>query len=164
MYDWKVLFVKPRTEKKVAEYCRLYRIPYYLPLCERHRIVQRRKVLVHLPLFAGYVFAEFPVTQRLQLLQTNCLVSILEPPSGFGLARQLVAVRRMLSANPEISAEPPLAKGVRVRIIDGPLMGVEGLVEEITGKTVHKVVINIEMIGQAVSTTVAAADLEVVPK
>lgn len=164
MYDWKVLFVKPRTEKKVAEYCKLYRIHYFLPLCEKHRVVQRRKVLVHLPLFAGYVFADFPATQRLQLLQTNCLVSVLEPTSGFKLARQLVMVRRMLRANPEISAEPPLAKGVRVRIVAGPFMGIEGLVAEVKGKAVHKVVINIEMIGQAISATVAASDLEVVPK
>lgn len=79
MLDWKVLYVKPRCEKKVAEYCNLYRIPYFLPLCEKRRIVQRRKVLVTLPLFPGYVFAEFPSAQRLTLLQTNQLVRILDP-------------------------------------------------------------------------------------
>ena len=79
MKNWKVLFVKPRAEKKVTEYCRLYGIPFYLPLRERQRIVQRRKIRVRVPIFPGYVFACFPDAQRMPLLQTNLLVRILVP-------------------------------------------------------------------------------------
>ena len=61
MKDWKVLFVKPRTEKKVAEYCKLYGIDFYLPLREQTRNVQRRKISVIMPLFPGYVFVRLPL-------------------------------------------------------------------------------------------------------
>jgi transcription antitermination factor NusG len=158
MQNWKVLFVKPRTEKKVGEYCALYRIPFYLPLREKTRVVQRRKVKVLLPLFPGYVFARFKADQRLLLLQTNLLVRVLEPESPRQLVRNLVMLRRMLRANPGLEAEQPLTKGRMVRIIDGPFMGVEGRVARLAGKA--KVVLNFEMIGQATSVTVEASLVE----
>ena len=54
---WHVLHVKPRTEKKVAEFCELRRVLPYLPLREETKIYQRRKVTVQKPAFPGYVFA-----------------------------------------------------------------------------------------------------------
>ena len=151
--DWKVLYVKPRCEKKTAAFCESYGIPYYLPTSLKTRIIQRRKVNVDLPLFPGYVFAEFTMDSRLRLIQTNQLVRILVPDRPLQLARQLVMVRKALTANPMLTAEPPLEAGMNVRVIDGPMMGIIGTVERLTSKL--RVVVNIEMIGQAVSMTVA---------
>lgn len=150
--DWKVLYVKPRCEKKTAAFCESYGIPHYLPTSLKTRIVQRRKVNVVLPLFPGYVFAEFSIDSRLKLLQTNQLVRILEPERPLLLARQLVMVRKALTADPTLTAEPTLEKGMNVRVIDGPMMGVIGTVERLASKL--RVVVNIEMIGQAVAMTV----------
>ncbi|MBP5321028.1 MAG: hypothetical protein J6334_08570 [Kiritimatiellae bacterium] len=163
MFNWKVLFVKPRTEKKVADYCNIYGIPYYLPLREKSRIVQRRKVKVQLPLFPGYVFVEFATgSQRLQLLQTNCLVKILVPRSGYQLARQLVQVRRALKIDPTLVPDMPLEKGKRVRVISGPFMGMEGLITDLRGRKKRRVVMNLEMIGQSISVEVEPIDIELV--
>jgi len=158
MKNWKVLFVKPRTEKKVAEYCALYGIPCYLPLRENSHVVQRRKVTFMLPVFPGYVFAKFPAEQRLCLLQTNLLVRILEPLNTRRMLRDLIMVRRALKANPELKASAPLAKGRPVRIIDGPFMGVEGLVARMAGTM--KVVLNVEMIGRSLTVTAETNQLE----
>ena len=160
MYDWKVLFVKPRTEKKVAQYCTLYKIPYFLPLTQKKRIVQRRKTFVTLPLFSGYVFANFSSAQRLQLLQSNCIVKILVPQSGYQLARSLVMVRKALTADPQLTAVPPLHKGQKVKIISGPFMGIEGVVTDLRGDGSKTVILNLEMIGQAVPVVTDVLDLE----
>ncbi len=159
MYDWKVLFVKPRTEKKVLEYCSLYGIPVYLPLREKTHVVQRRKVTVKVPVFPGYVFASFGHGQRLQLLQTNLLVRVLEPENPRRMLRDLIMVRRALRANPSLEAAKPLTCGRLVRVISGPFMGVEGRVARLAGKV--KVVLNIDMIGQAVSVTASMDQIEV---
>jgi transcription antitermination factor NusG len=159
MQNWKVLFVKPRTEKKVTEYCALYRIPCYLPLRAKTRVVQRRKVTFTLPVFPGYVFAEFTAGQRLQLLQTNLIVRTLEPTSPRRLLRDLVMVRRALRADPTLQPVKPLTKGRLVRIIGGPFMGVEGRVARLAGTL--KVVLNVDMIGQAVSVTAETDQVEV---
>ena len=151
MQHWKVLFVKPRTEKKVSEYCRLFGIHHYLPLRKKTRIIQRRKVTVDLPLFPGYIFVRLHPSLRLQMLQSNLLVRILEPLKPRKMLRDLVMVRRALRVNPSLLTTRPLAKGMRVRIIAGPFMGTEGLVTRIAAKT--KVTLNVDMIGQAVSFT-----------
>jgi len=151
MQNWKVLFVKPRTEKKVTEYCSLYRIPCYLPLREKTRTVQRRKVTFMLPVFPGYVFVKLLPAQRLSLLQSNLLVRILEPSQPRRMLRDLVMVRRALKADPTLVPTEPLTQGRMVRIVAGPFMGVEGRVARMAGTL--KVVLNVDMIGQAVSVT-----------
>ena len=159
MQNWKVLFVKPRTEKKVAEYCALYNIPCYLPLRENARVVQRRKVTTQLPVFPGYVFAKFPLSQRLPLLQTNLIVRILEPLQPRRLLRDLIMVRRALRADPALKPVKHLAKGQLVRIVGGPFQGVEGRVARLAGTL--KVVLNIDMIGQAVAVTAETDQVEI---
>jgi len=159
MKHWKVLFVKPRTEKKVAEYCVLYGIHHYLPLRTKKRIIQRRRVTVEQPLFPGYVFVRLPPQQRLLLLQTNLLVHIIKPLHPRKLLRNLVMVRRALRVNPEVLTSRPLTKGRLVRIIAGPFMGVEGRVARLAAKT--KVILNVDMIGQAIAVETEADFVEV---
>ena len=159
MQNWRVLFVKPRTEKKVTEYCALYNLPFYLPLRETTRVVQRRKVSFLLPVFPGYVFAKFSHEQRLQLLQTNLLVRVLDPGSPRKLLRDLIMVRRALKADPTLKPAHPLSQGRRVRIVSGPFTGIEGRVARMAGTL--KVVLNVDMIGQAVSLTAEAEQVEV---
>ena len=158
MLHWKVLFVKPRTEKKVSEYCDLFGIRHYLPLRQKKRIVQRRKVFVNLPLFPGYVFVRLPPEQRLLILETNLLVRIIQPLQPRKMMRDLVMVRRALRVNPQAVTTRPLTKGMRIRIIAGPFMGVEGLVARLSAKT--KVVLNVEMIGQAIAVETDADFVE----
>jgi len=159
MQNWKVLFVKPRTEKKMTDYCELYGIPFYLPLREKTRVVQRRKVTTRIPVFPGYVFARFDQSQRLQMQQTNLLVRILEPENPRRMLRDLAMVRRALRANPALAAVKPLAKGRPVRIISGPFAGIEGRVARMAGTL--KVILNVDLIGQAVSVTAETDQVEV---
>jgi len=158
MQNWKVLFVKPKTEKKVAEYCELYRIPFYLPMREKDRVYQRRKVVTHLPVFPGYVFAQFSDSQRLQLLQTNLLVRVLVPARPRLMLRDLVMVRRALHADPALMPTKPLQKGRMVRIVSGPFMGIEGRVARMAGTM--RVVINVELIGQAIAVNATTDQVE----
>jgi transcriptional antiterminator RfaH len=159
MKHWKVLFVKPRTEKKVAEYCKLYGIDFYLPMRENTRVVQRRKISVIVPLFSGYVFVRLLPTQKLQLQQTNLLVRILEPSNPRKMLRDLIMVRRALRADPALAPAKPLTKGRLVRIISGPFAGIEGRVARLTAKM--KIVLNIEMIGQATAVEIESDLVEV---
>jgi transcription antitermination factor NusG len=159
LLDWKVLFVKPRCEKKVAEHCLRHNIDFYLPIKEQVRVVQRQRRKVTLPLFPGYVFAVFPRRDRTTILQSHMVARILEPQRSMDLARSLVMIRRALAIAPELTPEPVLAKGMKVKIIDGPFMGIEGVVEKSISKI--RVVLNIEMIGQSVAVSAEAGQLEI---
>ncbi len=146
--NWNVLHVHPRCEKKVADYCTLHQIPTYLPLRQETKIYQRRKVTVSKPLFPGYVFADFPPTERLLVHESRKLVRCLEVPDQARFADELEQVRKALLVDATLGATPELVAGQPVRIIAGPFQGLEGVVSSVQGVT--RVVLNVDMIGQSV--------------
>jgi transcription antitermination factor NusG len=155
---WQVLHVRPRCEKKTAEFCRIQKLDFYLPLRSETKIYQRRKVTVEKPVFPGYVFSSFDRDGRLALLKTNHIVRVLTPGSEDELIGQLEQVKKALSVDATLSTVTALKKGSRVRITAGPFMGVEGMVTGL--KSVNLVRLNVDIIGQAVVVEVDRAMLE----
>jgi len=145
---WRVLHVRPRCEKKIAEFCRIQKLEHYLPLRRETKIYQRRKVTVEKPVFPGYVFAAFDRAGRLELLKTNTVVRILDPHDEARLIRELDQIRKALAVDATLGATDAVKEGRRVRITAGPFLGIEGIVAELKGAA--KVVLNVEMIGRAV--------------
>lgn len=153
--------LRPRTEKKVAEICKRQGVPYYLPLRQSIRVYPRRRVVFLLPLFPNYIFAAYGPEVRQALFRSNHIVRELRPDNQWRLLRQLVQVRRLLRADPELETIDPLDCGDLVRIRNGPFAGFEGLVERLRKKTGKRlVVLNIEIIGQAVAVEVDARLVE----
>jgi len=158
--QWHVLYLRPRCEKKMAEHCSIHELVHYLPLRRETKVYQRRKVTVEKPVFPGYFFVSFDREGRLTLLKTNNIVRILEPLSQRQLLHELAQVRKALAVDPSLGACTMLRKGKRVRILTGPFQGVEGTVASLKPNT--KVLLNVEMIGQAVAVEVARDFLDVI--
>jgi transcription antitermination factor NusG len=158
--NWHVLYLRPRCEKKVAEFCRIQDMSHYLPLRRETKIYQRRKVTVEKPLFPGYFFAAFDGDGRLNLLKTNNVVRILAPPSKRELLHELAQIRRALRVDPTLGTCAALKKGRRVRIVGGAFRGIEGVVYSLKGTA--KVRLNVDMIGRAVAMEVDRECLEVI--
>jgi transcription antitermination factor NusG len=156
--SWHVLHLRPRSEKKTAEYCRKHGLTFFLPLREETKIYQRRKVKVQKPVFPGYLFASFDRDGRLSLLRTNNLVRILTPDSEAHLLFELDQIRRALAVDPTLGACAALKRGRHVRIIGGPFRGIEGIVSAVRQSS--KVRLNVDMIGQAVAVDVDKEYLE----
>lgn len=144
---WQVVYLRPRLEKKTAELCRASGIPHYLPLRAQTRTYQRRKVTFHHPLFPGYLFVALDAPSKLALQKSNHVLRFLEPARPRRMLRQLVQIRRALRIDPALRpARQALAAGMRVRIVSGPLQGVEGIVARLSS-TMH-VFLTIDLIGQ----------------
>lgn len=157
---WTVLHVRPRCEKKVAEYCDANQVGHYLPLREETKIYQRRRVTVQKPLFPGYVFAALSSADRPLVLRSQAIVHMLPVTDEALLLRELDQVRRALSVDPTLGATQAFSKGRHVRITGGPFLGLEGVVVELT-KGDSRVMLNVDMIGQAVALDIARELLEV---
>jgi transcription antitermination factor NusG len=155
---WQVLFLKPRTEKKVAEVCRSHGLPHYLPLQTTVRTYQRRRVAFTRPLFPGYLFAAFTPEQKLLLLRTNHLVRILTPPRPVRMLRDLVQVRRALRIDPSLQPVQALTRGRRVRIVTGPFQGMEGTVTRLANAM--RVVLTVDSIGMGVTVSAEIGQVE----
>lgn len=155
---WHVLHVKPRCEKKMAEYCGVHALTSELPLREETKVYQRRRVTVHKPVFPGYVFIRFSAAERVDVLKSNLVVRDLPVVDQAQFVRQLDQIRQALSVDPTLDACAAFTAGRRVRIAAGPFMGLEGVVQTVRGKT--RVMLNVEMIGQALSVEVGIETLE----
>lgn len=155
---WSVLHVRPRCEKKLADYCRRSGLEHYLPLRVERKVYQRRKVEVWKPLFPGYVFACFGAEQRLLILKSNQVVRQLAVRDQARLLAELSQIRQALAKEPALSACPALKRGTRVRILRGPFQGLEGVVSAFKGYT--RVVLNVDIIAQAVAVEVSRDMLE----
>lgn len=155
---WQVLHVRPRAEKKVADYCGICGIRSYLPLRRETKIYQRRKVIVHKPVFPSYAFAAFGREDRSIVLRSNNVVRLLEPEEELKLVHELEQVRLALNADPTLMSCIALSMGTRVRIKGGAFMGIEGIVARMRNPA--KVRLNVEMIGQAVAIEIARELLE----
>jgi len=152
--------MRPRYEKKMAEYCQVLRLTFYLPLRQETKIYQRRKVTVKKPVFPGYFFVSFDRQGRLSLLKTNNVVRILRPENERRLLHELAQIRKALRVDPALGICKALKRGRRVKIRGGPFMGVEGVVWSLKGNA--NVRLNVEMIGQAVALDVNREFVEVI--
>ena len=145
---WYVLHVRPRCEKKMAEYCAHNGVEHYLALRSETKIYQRRRVTVTKPVFTGYVFVCYGEEQRLVVLKSNLIARIIETEDQARLVHEMAQVRQALTVDPTLGAGAAFIAGKFVRVKGGPFQGLEGVVQQHRGAT--RLLLNVEMIGQAV--------------
>ena len=155
---WCVLHVKPRTEKKMAIFLSHDRLWHYLPLWTKVRRVQRRKVRTEIPVFPGYVFARLSPTSRLAMLKTNLIVRVIQVTNERRLIHQLRQIAHAGRGAEEVRRVPLFKEGDLVRVTHGPFYGVEGYIRRDSGGT--SVVLNVDILGQAVAVTISPSDCE----
>ena len=127
---WWCLHTRPRQEKATARYLRSCGLTYYLPQVAREsRTPKGRSIRSILPLFAGYVFLHGDRFARVACLKGNTLVQILRVSDQARLDGDLRQIQRMLASGLPVVAEPSFPAGTMVRITEGPLRGVVGVVE-----------------------------------
>ena len=147
---WFVLYVKPRHEKNVAAILRGKGYEQFLPLFER-RSVSR---ISELPLFPGYVFCRFDPGNRLPILTVPGVFSIVNN-GGKAIPvddAEMDALERVVRNGLPREPWPMLTQGARVRVVHGPLQGVEGLV--VSNKNCTRVIISVGLLQRAVAVEV----------
>jgi transcription antitermination factor NusG len=126
---WWCLHAKPRQEKAAARTLRKLRIAHYLPqVMHENRTPGGRKICSVIPLFPGYLFLLGDDHQRVQALQTNHLVNVLEVPDQDVIASDLRQIQQLVNSGLPVVAEPTYPVGTRIRIMSGPLNGIVGTV------------------------------------
>jgi|GEM_PF-129225 len=180
---WWVCHCKPRCEKKFAALMQAHGFEHYLPLVTNERRYGTRIKSFTKPLFPSYVFAEVPPEKKPLIYQQDLLARALEVENVPRLLSQLDDIRALLASGFDFTLKPLLTKGRRVRIISGPLKGVEGFVEsaEVDGKHPsdsgtgnanrkssgtgkrNGVLLSIDVLQQGLLVPVPAADLKVLP-
>ncbi len=155
---WYVAHVRPRCEKKLAEFALREAFECTLPLYRSVKRYRGKTVEFRKPLFPGYVFLRVVPEAAPKLRQNQHVANLLEPPDQDEFQQQLGDILLALDTELEVRLEPQIIEGQRVRIKTGPLRGLEAVVSGRSGML--EVHLRLDFIGQAAALRLAADELE----
>lgn len=151
---WFALTVKPRHEKAVAERLVARSLESYAPVYRDRRRWSDRVQTVEVPLFPRYVFCRFCFADRLKVLSMPSVQSVV----GFGGQpasvpdEEIDAVKTLVGSGVAIAPWQYLRAGQRVRICEGLLSGLEGILAR--EKSGYRLVVNIELLQRGVAVEI----------
>ena len=160
---WHVLHTQYQHEKNVARALVGKGFEVLLPLYTSVHRWKDRKKLLSLPLFPCYVFVQSPPDRWLPILSTpgvHTVVSFGGTPSIVPYS-EIEAVRRISEGPLKAEPHPFLQCGDRVRLIEGPLQGLEGLL--VRKKSLWKFLVSVEMLQRSVAVEVDSTMVERAP-
>jgi transcription antitermination factor NusG len=157
---WYAAYTCANHEKPVVAELNARGVEHFLPLYSSLRRWKDRSVRLDLPLFPGYVFVRLPLIERLRVLQIPSVVRLV----GFGgmpaalPEEQVEILRAGLAERLHAEPHPFLTVGRRMRIVSGPLAGLEGVLRR--KKSNFRFVLSIELIRRSLSVEVNAAEVQ----
>lgn len=158
--QWWVAHTKSRNEKALARDLDRLDIFSYLPL--RKKIAHSRRsgriFTSTVPVFTGYLFFNANEQQRYRVLATNRVANTLFVPDQERLVCQLRDIHLVLATDTAFERFTGVRVGEWVRVVAGPLMGVEGRVIRRLGRT--RLALTVDILGQSVLVEVGAELLE----
>lgn len=149
---WFVVHTRPRAEKKIAKWLKRNKMEFYLPLRQQLRVYPSKKIVFEIPLFSGYLFAQFAPRDRYRVFSSDYVANILFSENQPKLMGEMEQIRQLLASGEEVAPHPYLEVGERVVVTSGKLKGMEGLVEKNAGK--HRLIISVELFQQSVCVEV----------
>lgn len=160
---WYAIYVKSRTEKKVAILFEEDGIEFYLPLIRVLKQWSDRKKWVDEPLFKSYVFVNIEEKQYYEVLQVPGVVRYItfERKAVPIREQQIEAIRYFLNEKePEFDAEQKWEKGEQVEVISGSMTGLIGQLVDVKGK--HKVSVTIDAINRTLLIQIPKTKLRII--
>lgn len=161
--DWHAIYTRHQHERSVALHLQQLGIEVFLPLYrETHRWSDRRKQVV-LPLIPCYVFFSGGLQQRLQILNTPGVCSLVSSGGKIAVIPlvELQALQRTMSSNLPVRPHPFVQAGDRIRVRSGPLAGLEGIVIRV--KDSLRIVLSIQTLCRSVAVEVDEAAVDRIP-
>jgi transcription antitermination factor NusG len=111
-------------------------------------------------LFPCYVFIYGGLEDPLEILKTPGLISVVawagRPaiiPSG-----EISSIRKMIESSLRVEPHSFLQRGDRVKVVAGPLIGIEGIM--VPGKNRLQLVVSLKMLGRSAAVEIEISNLE----
>ena len=157
---WWAIYTRHQHEKVVADMLVARGFDIFLPLYESTRQWKDRRKTISLPLFPCYLFICGGLERRSQVVTTPGVHMVLYRGDQVAMVPQdeIEAVQRALASSTGVEPHPYLKCGMRVRVIRGPIEGVQGIL--VRKKNLCRLVISVDMLSQSVSVEVNACDVE----
>ncbi len=151
---WYAVSVRSNFERVVAQSLRLKDYEIFLPSYLSKRRWSDRTKVVESALFPGYLFCRMDLAQRVPLLDTPGVASIV----GVGRCAmavsesEIAAIRQIVESGLPVAPAPYLKAGQLVRIGQGPLAGLQGLV--LGNKNESRLIVSVDMLQRSVTVEI----------
>jgi transcriptional antiterminator NusG len=160
MSAWYAVRTRSRHEQVVRRQVEDKGYEAFLPTIMRWSRWKDRKKRIDWPLFPGYCFARFELSDRIGILECTGVVNIVAFDGAIAPIPddEINAIRRLLASNLRYDPCPLIREGTLVDVVHGPLTGVSGRLVRKGGQA--RLVLAVELIGHAASVEVDAADVK----
>ena len=157
---WYAIWTRSRHELVVRDQLAQKGYEAFLPTIPKWSRWKDRKKKIDWPLFPGYCFARFDTRERLPILKCTGVVTIVSFDGDIVAIPdvEIDSIRRLVESDLQYDPCPLIREGMMVEVVHGPLKGVIG---RLLRKGSHaRLVLAVDLIGQAVSVEVDAADVK----
>ena len=162
---WHALYVRSRSEKKVLSQLEDLGFQAYLPQITVVKQWSDRRKKVEEPLFKSYVFVRSNDKEYISILNVYGVVKFVtfEKKAVVVPENQILAIKKFVSdyehgEEYKMSNNEDLKVGQMVRIINGPMKGLVGKLEQIQNK--RHLIVYIEVVGQFIPVHIPRAKVE----
>jgi len=157
---WYAVYTRSRHEQVVKRQLDGKGIENFLPFHEKVNQWKDRKKRIQLPLFPGYLFVRILLRHRVEVLRTFGAVSIVGDGSSPLPIPELtiLSIQAFIERGLGYHSHPYLAIGNRVRVIDGPLIGLEGILVRKDNK--DRLVLSVDLIQRSISVEIDTWKIE----
>lgn len=153
-FPWYAVRTRSNQERLVAAVLDSKGYENYLPVYRCRRRWSDRVVTTEVPLFPGYVFCRFDYKQRLPIMTTIGVVSIIgcgSEPAPIPEV-EIQAIEQILESGLRTEPHPFLRIGQKVRISRGGLKDIEGIL--IQKKSEWRLIVSVNILQRSVSVEV----------
>jgi transcription elongation factor/antiterminator RfaH len=161
--NWYAIYTRSRHEQKANGRLLEKKVETFLPLIERWSRRMDRRKRIRLPLFPGYLFVRTPMEPQswVEVLKTDGVVRFL---GNDGIPtpipdEQISAVQVLTNKGVAVTPCAYLKEGMKVRVANGPLMGVEGFLLKAQPRK-HRFIISVHLLQESVSVEIDELDIE----
>lgn len=160
--NWFVAYTHPRAERKV--HLRIQEIGYesFLPLYKVKRVWSDRIKFIEVPLFSSYVFVQTFERNLPKLSDIYGISRFIAFQGKYAKVKEqeIKVIQQFIGSGEDIQVvRNKFRLGQKVRVKNGPFLGLEGLLIKERGK--GRFIVEIEGLSQSLSVNIAIQCLEV---
>lgn len=152
--EWFAVQTRYQHEKCVESCLQGRGLKTFLPTYKEIRRWSDRKKVISTPLFPGYIFSSDARERKFDILAAPgacAIVSIRGIPAAIP-PNEMETVMRVASCAENLQPHPFLSRGDVVRVMEGPLAGVEGALVSVKGG--DWLVISVQLLGRSAAVAI----------
>jgi transcription antitermination factor NusG len=148
---WYAVYTRSRHEQMVKNQLDGKGIENFLPFHMKVSQWKDRKKQIHVPLFPGYLFVKMFLRDRVEVLKTFGAVNVVgDGSSPVPIPEPTIrSVQAFMEKGLRYNPHPYLCIGNRIRIVEGPLIGLEGILLRKDNK--DRLVLSVDLIQRSIS-------------